>query len=64
MDVHTHSSHTQRDLQSRFGREKTHQRFKLQQIVKKNLKRYLSNLASFEEDNEKAQYASFKHIFI
>ena len=42
--THTHSSytHTERDLQLRFGKEKSHQKVKLQQKVKKYHKRYLS----------------------
>ena len=55
---HTHSSHKQRDLQSRFGREKVIQRFQLQQIVKVLI------VESFERDDEKAQYANIKHVFI
>ena len=40
--AHTLQPQTKRDLQSRFGREKITQRFKLQQIVKKNPKKYSS----------------------
>ena len=62
MHTHTHSSHKPSDLQSRFGREKIIQRFKVQQIVKKNTKIHI--VESFVGDDEKAQYASFKQIFI
>ena len=40
--THTLQPQTQRDLQSRFGREKIIQSFKLRQIVKKNSTRYSS----------------------
>ena len=66
MDVHTHTLATHRDQICNHVLEgkKLIKRFKLQQIVKKNHKRYSLYIASFEEDNEKAQYASFKLIFI
>ena len=65
MDVHTHTLATHREICNHFLEEKKLiKKFKLQQIVKKNQKKYSSYIASFEEDNEKAQYASFKLIFI
>ena len=65
MDVHTHTLATHTEICNHvLEGKKLIKRFKLQQIVKKNHKRYSFYIASFEEDNEKAQYASFKHIFI
>lgn len=49
-------------LQSRFGREKLIKRFKVQQKVKKTAKG--SSPSKDVTMSEKAQYASFKHIFI
>ena len=65
MDVHTHTLAIHREICNHILEEKKLiKKFKLQQIVKKNQKRYSSYIASFEEDNEKAQYASFKLILI
>ena len=58
--THTLQPQTRRDLQSRFGREKIIQRFKLQQIVIKRKTPKVLTVESFEG----AQYANFKHIFI
>ena len=60
MGVHTHTlqPHTQRDLQSRFGREKTHQQVKLQQIVKTNHKRYSSQHLLKETMKKRSTLAS------
>ena len=65
MDEHTHTLATsQRDLQqSSFGREKTPQ--KVSTSTKSEEKpQKVHFVASIEGDDERAQYASFKHIFI
>ena len=52
-----------RDLQSRFSREKNSSKgLNFKKSEEKTLKVLI--VASFEGDDEKAQYASFKHIFI
>ena len=63
--THTHTLATsQRDLpQSSFDREKTHQ--KVSTSTKSDEKpQKVHIVASTEGDNERAQYPSFKHIFI
>ena len=63
MDVHAHSclaSFTEREICNHFGREKTHQNInKSEEKPQKVL-----IVASFEGDNERAQYPSLKNIFI
>ena len=62
MYTHTLATNTERFVIT-FWREKIIHRFKLQQMVKKKTQQVLI-AESFEGDDEKTQYASFKHIFI
>ena len=55
--------HKHTDLQSHFGREKSSTGLHFNKYSKEKPQKVLI-LESFEGDNEKVQYANFKHIFI
>ena len=65
MDEHTYTLATsQRDLQqSSFGREETHQKASTSTKSEEKPQK-IHIIAPIEGDDAKAQYASFKHIFI
>lgn len=63
MDTHTSYTHTEICNQVLEGKKQI-KKIHLQQKVKKKKTQKVLIVASFEGDDEKAQYPSFKHVFI
>ena len=64
MDVHTHTLATNTErFAIRFWKEKTHQKVYTSTKSEEKPQKVLI-VASFDGDDEKAQYASFKQIFL